>query len=239
MDPQTISYTDGRNSFSGYLVDGSRGVTAPGVLVVHEGPGLTEHPKERARKLAELGYVAFAVDLYGETDPPLARARELTTLLLSDRAALRKRMRCGLDVLLQQDNVDAQRLGAIGFCLGGAAVLELARDGADIAATIGFHANLETIDPSDANAIKGKVLVCLGADDPIIRQSQRDNFTSEMTEAGVDWQMQLYGDTGHSFTNRDIDTYGFPGFAYDASADHRSWRAMCDLFIEAFGEIPN
>lgn len=234
MTLQPIDYCCDDLALSGFLADGSGGKPAPGILVAHEGPGLVDHPKQRTESLAELGYVALAVDLFGEKEPSLDRARELTGMLLADRMELRKRMRVAFDTLREQPNVDPNHMGAIGFCLGGAATLELARSGAEIAATIGFHANLITTFPAESGAIQGKVLVCMGADDPIIGQDQRDAFADEMTAAGADWQMHLYGGTGHSFTNRDIDAYGYEGFAYDERADRRSWQAMRDLFDEAF-----
>ena len=111
-------------------------------------------------------------------------------------------------------------------------MLEAARGGADLKAVVGFHSGLGTARPQDAANIKGKVLVQIGADDPVIPPEQRLAFEQEMTAGGVDWRMVLYGKTGHSFTNRDVDAYGMPGFNYQADADRRSWQAMIDLFAE-------
>jgi dienelactone hydrolase len=130
--------------------------------------------------------------------------------------------------------VDGTRIAAIGFCFGGTTVLELARSGADVACTVGFHAGLTTSAPAQRGVIRGKVLVCQGADDPIITAEQRNGFTAEMTQAGVDWQMHVYGGVGHSFTNPEIDKWNLPGFTYDASADRRSWLAMRALLEESF-----
>lgn len=232
MPLEAAHYEVDGKSFTGYFADGSSGRRAPGVLVAHEGPGITMHTKERAQMLAELGYVAFALDLYGEVDPPLERAKALVRELRADRAALRRRSFAALELLTSHASVDARRTAAIGFCFGGMAVLELARGGADVACVVGFHAALDTPTPSDARAIKGKVLVCLGDADPIVTAPQRDAFVAEMQSARVDWQMVLYGGVGHSFTNRYIDAAGFPGFAYDAVADRRSWLAMRNLFAE-------
>jgi dienelactone hydrolase len=138
-----------------------------------------------------------------------------------------------LDLLRQQPNVDSTRIAAIGFCFGGTTVLELARSGADIACTVGFHAGVATTAPAQQGAIRGKVLVCQGADDPIITADQRSAFTAEMTSAGVDWQMHVYGGVGHSFTNPEIDKWNLAGFKYDARADRRSWQAMRALFEES------
>jgi dienelactone hydrolase len=185
--------------------------------------------------LAELGYVAFAMDTFGVAIESMDQAMAQVQALGADRATLRLRARTALDVLRSQPNVDGERLGAIGFCFGGTTVLELARDGADTLATVAFHGGLATPTPEDAKAITGKVLACQGADDPIIGAAERDAFAAEMTAGGVDWQMLLLGGIGHSFTNPAIDAMNLPGFAYHRHADRRSWRAMRELFDEVFG----
>lgn len=237
MQIVAVEYEADGRSFTGYLADGSGGERVPGVLVAHEGGGLTDHPKERALMLAKLGYVAFAMDIFGEPPPDLERGKTLLRELRANLAVLRARGRAALEVLRAHPNVDDRRLGAVGFCFGGTTVLELARDGAPLAATVGFHAGLDTSRPEDAARISGKVLVCLGADDPIVNAEQRAAFIAEMSAAKVDWQMHLYGGAAHSFTNRHIDAWNFPGFRYDAVADARSWKAMSDLFGEVFGSI--
>jgi dienelactone hydrolase len=123
----------------------------------------------------------------------------------------------------------------VGYCYGGTAVLELARAGADLKAVVGFHSGLATARPQDASNIKAKVLVQVGADDPVIPAEQRQAFEREMTAGGVDWRMVTYGRTGHSFTNPEADGWGLPGFAYHADSDRRSWQAMRDLFTETVG----
>ena len=231
---QPLTYRIGSATYTGYVADGSGGREAPGVLVAHEGGGyLTEHPKDRARKVAELGYVAFALDLFGDPRPPLDEARRIVQQLRNDLPTLRARAPTALELLRQQSNVDGSRIAAIGFCFGGTTVLELARSGADIACTVGFHAGLATTAPAQRGAIRGKVLVCQGADDPIITAEQRSAFAAEMTNAGVDWQMHVYGGVGHSFTNPEIDSWNLPGFTYDARADRRSWQVMRSLLEES------
>jgi len=235
MALQPLTYQVGDLSFSGYLADGSGGRTVPGILVAHEGGGfLTDHPTERAQMIADLGYVAFALDLFGDPRPTLEVAKQIVRQLRSDAPLLRSRVQAALALLRQQPNVDPGRVAAVGFCFGGTAVLELARSGAEIACTVGFHAGLTTSALDDARLIRGKVLVCQGNDDPIVTAEQRDRFAAEMTRAAVDWQMHLYGGVGHSFTNRHIDAWNIPGFAYHAGADRRSWRAMRDLLNEVF-----
>ncbi len=237
MKTAGIEYKIDGKTFTGYLADGSNGRKVPGVVVAHEGPGLTEHPKERARMLADLGYIAFAMDTFGEPPPGIEKATGLVRALTADLPTLRKRARTALDIVKAQADVDPKRTAAIGFCFGGTTVLELARSGADVNCVVGFHSGLATKAPQDAKNIKAKVLVCMGVNDPIITAEQRDAFVKEMEAGKVDWRMELYGGVGHSFTNREVDAYNMPGFAYDETTDKRSWRAMRDLFDESFGPI--
>lgn len=180
---EAVEYRIGSQTFVGLLADGAAQLRAtgrvPGVLVAHEGPGITQHTLRCTQRLAELGYVAFAADLYGEKDPPVERAKELVQAFRANRDSLRVRVGAAFDVLLARPAVDSDRMAAIGFCFGGMAVLELARGGADVKAVVGFHADLTTAKVADANNIQGKVLVCLGADDPDYDRSlvERGNLT--------------------------------------------------------------
>jgi dienelactone hydrolase len=204
----------------------------PAVLVCHEGPGLDEHAREIADRLAELGYVAFALDYHGDGQPLTgeqmgARLGEL----MSSPNRTRALARAGLDQLLAHPRTDASRVAAIGYCFGGTMALELARDGADLRAVVGFHSGLGTAQP-DASQICAKVLVCIGTADPFIPAAQRDAFVEEMEAGEVDWRMNLYGGVGHSFTNPRATGIDMPGVEYDQLTDERSWRAMLDLFAE-------
>ncbi|HET6470592.1 MAG TPA: dienelactone hydrolase family protein [Pseudomonadales bacterium] len=237
MRTQDLEYRIGGQRFVGYLADGSSGRKTAGVLVAHEGGGMTEHPKERARMLAELGYVAFAMDTFGEPITSREQAMRVITALSTDLATLRTRARTALDLLKSQPNVDPKRTAAIGFCFGGTTVLELARSGADVGCVVGFHSGLATIAPHDAKNIRCKVMVCLGADDPIIPAEQRNAFIDEMRAGGVDYQMLVYGNAGHSFTNREVDAMNLPGFKYDAETDRRSWRAMRNFFDDVIAPV--
>jgi dienelactone hydrolase len=232
-----IEYTVGEKKFSGFLADGSNGKKTAGILVAHEGGGMTGHPKERAKMLAELGYVAFAMDTFGEAITSREQAMATIGGLMGDLPTLRARANAALDIVKAQPNVDPKRTGAIGFCFGGTTVLELARSGADVGCVVGFHSGLTTAAPQDAKNIRCKVIVCLGADDPIIPAEQRDAFVKEMQAGNVDWRMELYGGAGHSFTNREVDAMNLPGFKYHEPTDRRSWRAMRDLFDEVLGPV--
>jgi dienelactone hydrolase len=227
---QAIDYAANGLCYRGFLADGSGGRPAPGILVAHEGGGLTDHAKGRAERLAGLGYVAFALDLFGDQAPALDDKMALVRSLRGDTAELRARAAAALEVLTGHSNVDKERLAAIGFCFGGTAIIELARGGAPLKAIVGFHAGLTSAPAKDNRAIAGKLLLCLGADDPVVPAEQRESFLAEMSAVGVDWQMHLYGGVGHSFTNPEIDSWNYPGFRYDPRADARGWAAMRALF---------
>jgi dienelactone hydrolase len=219
----------------GYLaVDDSKPGRRPGVLVAPEGGGLVDLTKSIARRLAEAGYAAFAMDYYGDGKPlsDLNEAMPRIMAFMADPSGIRARATAALAVLAGQPQTDPARLAATGYCFGGTTVLELARSGADLKAVVGFHSGLATARPQDASQIRAKVLTCIGALDPIIPPDQRLAFEKEMTDGGVDWRMNLYGEAGHSFTNPDVGALGRPGFEYHAETDRRSWRAMLDLFDE-------
>ncbi len=207
----------------------------PAVLLAHEANGLDDHQRDRAARLAELGYVAFALDYHGGARVYTDREAMLQRIgtLGSDPDRLRALGRAGLDALLSEPRADASRVGAVGYCFGGTLVLELARSGADIRAVVGFHPGLATAPSHDARNIVGKVLVCVGADDPLTTVEHRLVFESEMREAAVDWRMYLYGGAKHSFTHPQAARSGLPGLEYHGPSAERSWRAMLDLFEEA------
>jgi len=228
-----------------YEVDGRRMVgrlgvpdqpgPRPGVLVAHEANGLDDFQKSRAEQLADLGYVAFALDYHGDGTPPeFADAQARTSELWADAGRMRAIAQAGLDVLLAEPTTDARRLAAIGYCFGGALVLELGRAGADLKAIVGFHPGLQSPRPQDSRNIRGTVLICVGADDPYVTLDHRTAFEREMKDAGVDWRMQVYGGVAHTFTHPNADQAVLPGLRYDRRADALSWRAMLELFDEAF-----
>jgi dienelactone hydrolase len=205
----------------------------PGVLVFPEAFGISDHARGRARRLAELGYAALAADLHGDAKliEDLGSAMPLINALRENPLHTRARTNGALAALTARPEVAGQPVGAIGFCFGGTMALELARGGADVKAVVGFHSGLATNRPEDAANIKGRVLVCIGADDPGIPAEQRAAFEAEMRAGGVAWRMDIYGGVVHSFTNEHADRLGRPEFArYDAEADRLSWGAMQDLF---------
>ncbi|HEY5070539.1 MAG TPA: dienelactone hydrolase family protein [Caulobacteraceae bacterium] len=237
MKTSDIEYHVAGVRYVGYLaVDEAREGRRPGVLVAPEGMGLGDLCKAFARRLADLGYVAFAVDYYGDGAlTPREEVMERIGRLTADPAPIRVIATAALEVLKAQPQTDPARLAAIGYCFGGTTVLELARSGAEVAAVVGFHSGLGTTRPAEAGAVKARILVQVGADDPLVPADARLAFEKEMTAAGADWRLTLFGGVGHSFTNPEVGALGMPGFAYDKDADERSWRAMLDLFDEAVG----
>ena len=237
MYTESVSYQVAGQRYVGYLaLDPSRTGRRPGVLVCHEGNGLHAEVKNRCHRLAELGYVAFAVDYIGD-GVVLAEMSQMQARLGAMRSDLdhtRALARAGLDQLLARPEVDPARVAATGYCFGGTFALELARSGAPLACVVGFHSGLATTRPEDAKHIKGKVLVCIGADDPLIPPEQRLAFEQEMRAAKVDWRMHLHGNAVHGFANPDAGHWGNPAVQYHRPSDERSWRAMRDLFDETF-----
>ena len=234
MKTETLEYRDGGTVCHGFLATPDGSDKRPGILIVHEAPGLDDHPKRRAQMLAELGYVALAADMYGggkvvmgeETMKTMAPFRE-------NRALARTRARAALDALAKVARADAGRLGAMGYCFGGYVVLELARSGAPLKGVVSFHGLLDAANPDDARNVKAKILVCTGADDPLVPPDQVQGFEKEMTAAHVDWQVVTYGGAKHAFTNVNADKVGRAALGYNKAADDRSWVAMRGFWQEA------
>lgn len=231
---ENIEYAVGPQTFNGYLAHLGGRTPRPAVLVCPDAAGLREHARSAARRLAEAGYVAFALDLHGQTFDTVEASSAATRALASDLETLLARTTAAYGVLLAQQEVDPARTAAIGFCFGGRVALELARSGAHLQCTVGFHSTLSTAHPADALHIRGKVLVCLGANDPVVPAEQRAEFIDEMTRGNVDFQMLLLP-AKHGFTDPGIDQHNHPALAYNETAARRSWTAMLTLFDECIG----
>jgi dienelactone hydrolase len=234
---KVVEYKEGNTSLEGFMAwdDAAKGVR-PGVLVVHEWTGLGKYVKSRAEQLAKLGYVAFCADIYGKGVRPSTpeEAGKTAAIYKGDRALTRARVSAALAQLLADPQVDPKRVAAIGYCFGGMVALELARSGANIAGTVVFHGDLSNPNPADDKNIRCKVLALQGGDDPFVTERDVEAFEARMRAAGVDWQVNQYGGAVHSYTNPDAGNDNSKGAAYNASADHRSWRAMQDFFAEIF-----
>ena len=235
MQTRDVDYRCEEANLRGYLAYENTAGPRPGVLVFHEGLGLNEFAIERARRLAELGYVALAADMFGERRQA-TNLQEIATLVGGLRAEpekLRARGRAALATLAALPQVDADRCAAIGFCFGGSVVLELARAGVDLKAVVSFHGVLATKLPAQSGQVKASVLVCTGAEDPLAPSDQVAAFEDEMRAAAVaDWQVISYGNTLHGFTNPAADGSMMRTALYNEQADRRSWASMQSLFDE-------
>jgi dienelactone hydrolase len=235
---ETIEYKEGDTALEGVLVYNDAIVSKrPGILIAHQWKGLTAYERKRAEMLAELGYVAFAADIYGKGIRPAdtKAASEMAGKYKADRDLLRRRVRAALDQIRKARQVDPQKIAAIGYCFGGTTVLELARSGADVSGVVSFHGALATPPSDDAKNIKARVLACHGADDPFVPPAEVAGFEEEMRKAKVDWQLVSYGNSVHSFTDWNAGNDNSKGSAYNEKADKRSWEAMKDFFAELFG----
>lgn len=235
---RVVEYKDGDVSLEGFVAWDSEKVSTgvPGVLVVHQWLGLTDYEKSRCEQLAKLGYVAFALDIYGKETRPanMQEAGQFSGKYKADRELYRRRLNLGLAQLRKQDGVSKDKIAAIGYCFGGTGVLELARSGADVNGVVSFHGGLDSPQPESANNIKAKVLICHGADDPFVPVKDIDAFKAELNSAGVDWQMISYSGAVHSFTQPMAGNDNSRGAAYNEKADKRSWKAMESFFAELF-----
>ncbi len=234
---EVVEYKHGDVTLEGFLAyDDAAKSVRPGVLVIHQWRGLTENEKMRAQMLAELGYVALAVDVYGKGVRPAnsEEASKEAGKYYGDVALLRGRLEAGLQTLLANKLVDPKRVAAIGYCFGGMSALELARSGAPLSGVVSFHGSLKANNPADAKNIKGKVLVCHGAEDTYVPMADVQAFMDEMKAANVDYQFIAYSGAVHSFTQKEAGDDKSKGSAYNANADRRSWQAMKDFFAEIF-----
>jgi dienelactone hydrolase len=234
----THMYPHEEVTLEGYLAE-PKGVEGkrPGVLVVPDWMGVSDHYRRVADKLADMGYVALVVDMYGKGVRPAdqAEAAALATKYKNDRKLMRARTAAALEELKKNPRVDPGRIAAIGYCFGGTSVLESARSGAALAGVVTFHGGLETPSPADAQNIKAKILALHGADDPFVKEPEVLAFQEEMRGGKVDWQMVCYGNAVHSFSVPAAGTDPSKGNAYNESADKRSWQAMKDFLNEIFG----
>jgi len=230
-----IEYRQGETVLQGFIAwDDAAPGKRPGVLVVHEWWGHNEHARNQARRLAEAGYVGFALDMYGKgkvtTHPQDAQA--FVSEVTKDPAVLAARFNAALEQLKRDPHVDTGRIAAIGYCFGGTVVLDMARAGAPLAAVVTFHGALATKTPAQPGKVKARILVLAGGADPFVPPEQIDAFKREMQAAGVRFEVIVYPGAKHGFTNPNAGQYGMEQLAYNAEADQQSWAAMLKLFKE-------
>ena len=233
-----IEYNDGDTLLEGYLaLPKSVSERTPTVIVVHDWSGKNEFACQKADKLAEGGYIGFALDMYGKGK--IGRTNEEKTALMqplaSNRAALQQRIIAALNAVKSIPEVDPDKIAAIGFCFGGLCVLDLARAGADIKGVISFHGLLGAPDNLSSPEIKASILVLHGYDDPMVKPEAVMQFAHEMTKAGASWQIDMYGNTMHAFTNPQANDPDF-GTVYNKKSDERSWMAMCNFLDEVLSK---
>jgi dienelactone hydrolase len=234
---QTVEYKAGDTTCRGFVAyDDSSNDKRPVVLIVHEWWGLNDYPKRRAEQLAALGYVAFAADMFGDgkTTRDAAEAKSLSGQFISKPDVVKARTQAALETARRQPHADPDRVAAIGYCFGGFVVLGMARAGMDLDGVVSFHGGLATESPATKGQVKSRILICHGNDDTFLTPQEISNFQKEMTDARVDWQMNIYSGAVHAFTNPDADKAGLPGVAYHKLADQRSWEAMKLFFQEIF-----
>ncbi|MCA8941879.1 MAG: dienelactone hydrolase family protein [Planctomycetes bacterium] len=240
VETQEVSYRAGDLELKGFLAwDASRSGKRPGILVVHEWWGHNEYARSRARQLAALGYTALAVDMYGggkQADHP-SDAGAFASEVMSNFGVARERFEAGMAVLRAHETTDPDKIAAIGYCFGGSVVLNMARAGVDLDAVASFHGSLRTESKAAPGAVKGRVLVCTGADDPMVPPPDVEAFEQEMRDAGAKAEVIVFPGVVHAFTNPGAtklgEEFGLP-LRYDADADRESWEALEDLLGDVF-----
>ncbi len=240
LHTEVIDYTVGGTTLKGYLAY-DKGISGkrPGVLVVHEWWGQNDYSRKRAEMLAELGYTALALDMYGDgksaTHPE--DAQKFMMEVMQNLETGEARFNAALELLKKQGTTDPERIAAIGYCFGGAVVLHMARLGTDLDGVVSFHGNLSSMHQVEPGSVKARVLVAHGAADPMVPAEQVAAFKKEMEAAKVDYRFEAYEGALHAFTNPAADENGkkfnIP-LAYDADADKKSWESMKAFFTEIF-----
>lgn len=237
MSEKLVEYEHDGVLLEAYLATGDESDKAKaGVLIAHAWGGRGEFEEATARRLADLGYAAFAIDMYGKGIRGSSREENqaLIAPFIQDRSMLQARISAAVACLQAQVEVDAERIAAIGYCFGGLCVLDLARSGSAINGVVSIHGLFAPPDPLPDRPITTKVLALHGHDDPMVPVEAVQQLETELTAAGADWQIHVYGGTQHAFTNPKANDPEF-GTVYSATADRRSWRAMTGFLAEVLG----
>jgi dienelactone hydrolase len=236
-----VAYDDGEAKLKGFIVYPKDVSTPrPAVLVVHEWWGLNEHARTQARRLADLGYVAMAIDMYGEGKQASHPddAKKFMMEVMSNLVVGERRFKAAKQVLVNDPRVDADKIAAVGYCFGGAVVLHMARTGEDLDVAASIHGNLATQAPMEKGKFNGKIFVATGGADPFVPPEQVATFRKEMEAAGASFDIVEYAGVKHAFTNPDADRMGqefnLP-LGYSAEADQGSWQKLSEELSKAFG----
>jgi dienelactone hydrolase len=242
IEGKDIEYSAGGVTMKGYLAyDKNIKGRRPGVLVVHEWWGHNEYARKRARMLAEMGYTALAVDMYGDGKQAMhpGEAGEFSSAVMKDFDTAKARFTAAREFIENQSTVDSNQIAAIGYCFGGGVVLNMARQGLELKGIASFHGSLMPVQPAKQGAVKARVLVLHGADDKFIPIAQIEAFKKEMKDAGAEFQFISYPGAVHSFTNPDADVYAekfdIP-LGYSAEADKKSWEELRKFLEDIFKE---
>lgn len=234
---EPLNYLDGATKLAGYVARPVKAKGAvPGVVVIHQWMGLTDHERQVSDDLAKLGYVALAADIYGDGVRPkdTAEAGKLAGAFKGDRTLYRRRIAAAIEALKAQKGVDGSRLAVIGFCFGGTGALEAARAGLPVKGVVSFHGGLDVPAGFGAAPITAKVLVCHGAEDPWVPAKEVAAFQDEMRQAKADYIFVAYAGAVHAFTQKGAGTDPTKGAAYQEAAHRRSWQHMKNFFREIF-----
>ena len=234
---EAVTYEQGTTKLQGFVAwDDAVTTKRPGVLVVHEWWGHNEHARQQARRLAEAGYVGFALDMYGDgkvaTHP--GDAQKFVSEAVSQPEVMKERFLAAKSLLEANEHVNPEQIAAIGYCFGGAVVLGMARQGVDLDLVATFHGSLGAAQKAAPGSIKPRVLVLHGGADSMITPAQVDAFRQEMTDAGAKFEVVVYDGAKHSFTNPDADKMGMPAIGYDAEADKASWQRLLGALAEVY-----
>lgn len=236
MQTKFLDYSDNSTTLKGYLAyDDSFSESRPAVLVIHDWSGLNDHAKERAEWLAQMGYIGFALDMYGEGKIGQNNEEKLAlmTPFIKDRNLVVSRIKAAIEIIKSQKVVNSNSLAIIGFCFGGLCALDAARRGLSVKAAVSFHGNLSKPNFQSVPVISAKILAMHGHDDPLVPPEDVSKFQTEMTQAKADWQFITYGNAVHAFTNKLANDPNF-GTVYNKIADKRSWQACRDFLDEVF-----
>jgi dienelactone hydrolase len=233
---KSFDYKIGDQAFEGYSVQPKKmkGKMAPAVLVIHNWMGVTDETKKQSDKLAGLGFVVLAADVYGKGVRPknADEAKKESGKYYADKKLLQQRLTAAFEELKKMKNVDTTKLLVVGYCFGGSSAVEFARTGADLKGVVSFHGGLNSAGPEEGKLIKAKIIAFHGADDPYVPAENLAKFEAEMRANKIDWQLHKFGGAVHSFTEVGAGNDNSKGAAYNALADRRSWIEMQQFFKE-------